>query len=217
MLDMTPDDLPGTTLETLPEVMSGSLPQETHRYDVCFFVNRRRALHWLDRGITLGADRLSCNANGLPGAEPFDSVAAVHLKTCGQKSNIESCAITFADGNVLIVLNCNPGGYADAALAANYRAFVRDLHARLAAAAPGKIRFTEGWPLWHCQAMLFFTVGTAVLSAGLGLWAFFCLGDLRGLGLLALGGYASWRLYRVTLNNVPRDYTPDRLPEFLLS
>jgi hypothetical protein len=178
--------------------MSGSLPQETHRYDVCFFVNRRRALHWLDRGITLGADRLSCTANGPPGAEPFDSVAAVHLKTCGQKSNIESCAITFADDNVLTVLNCNPGGYADAALAANYRAFVRDLHARLAATAPGKIRFTEGWPLWHCQAMLFFTVGTAVLSAGLGLWGFSASAISGGSGsspwaAMPVGGFTALR------------------------
>jgi hypothetical protein len=35
--------------------------------------------------------------------------------------------------------------------------------------------------------------------------------------LLALGGYASRRFYRVSINNLPRDYTPDRLPEFLVS
>ncbi len=67
------------------------------------------------------------------------------------------------------------------------------------------------------QAMLALAAVTALLVVGLGLSTFFCLGDLKGFVLVALGGYGSWRLYRTALNNVPRDYTPDRLPEFLLS
>ncbi len=216
MLAAMSDDLAAAISETPPDAASGASPHETHAYDVCFFLNRRRALHFLDRGITLSADGLSCTANGLPGAEPFGNVTAVHLKSSGGKVNTESCAITFADGNTLTALNCNPGGYADAALAANYRAFVHDLHTHLAP-APGTIRFTEGWPLWRCQAVLVVAAGTAILSAGLGLWQFLSLRDLRGLGLVAFGGYASWRFYRVCMNNLPRDYTPDRLPEFLLS
>ncbi len=31
--------------------------------------------------------------------------------------------------------------------------------------------------------------------------------------MVALGGYGAWRWYRISLNNLPRDYTPDRLPE----
>ncbi len=216
MLATMPDDLFGTTPETRPVDRSGALPQETHVYNVCFFVNRRRALHFLDRGVTLGADGLSCTADGSPGTELFANIAAVHLKTSGGKTNTESCAISFADGNVLTVLNCNRGGYSDAACAAAYRAFVHDLHSRLAA-APGTIRFTEGWPLWRCQAMLLGAAGMALVSAALGLWELFCLRNLQGPVLLALGGYASWRLYRIAINNLPRNYTPDRLPEFLLS
>jgi hypothetical protein len=195
---------------------SDAPPQDTHRYDVCFFLNRRRALHFLDRGVTLDADGLSCTADGASGTELFANVTAVHLQTSGGKTNTESCAIGFADGNTLTVLNCGPGGYTDAARAANYRAFVHDLHARLAA-APGTIRFTEGWPLWRCQAMLLVAVGMALVSAALGLWSLFCLCSLQGPVLLGLGGYASWRFYRIALDNLPRDYTPDRLPEFLLS
>ena len=194
---------------------SGPPPQETHRYEVCFFLNRRRALHFLDRGVTLNADGLSCTADGSPGME-LANITAVHLKTSGGKTNTASCAISFADGNALTVLSCNRGGYTDAACAANYRAFVHDLHRRLAA-APGTIRFTEGWPLWRCQATLLVAAGTAVLFTGLGLWELFCLRNLQGPVLLALGGYASWRFYRVAINNLPRDYAPDRLPEFLLS
>jgi hypothetical protein len=65
--------------------------------------------------------------------------------------------------------------------------------------------------------MLLVAVGMALVSAALGLWSLFCLCSLQGPVLLGLGGYASWRFYRIALDNLPRDYTPDRLPEFLLS
>jgi hypothetical protein len=217
MLDIMPDVRPGTTPDPVPDTVPGSPPQETHRYDVCFFLNRRRALHWLDHGVTLGGGGVSHTGDGELGAESFNSIVAVHLKTCGQRSNIESCAITFANNNVLTILSCNPGGYADTARAENYRAFVHDLHARLAAAAPGAIRFTEGWPLWQCQAALALTALVALSASALGLYVFACLGNIRGLLLVALAAFGCWKFYRTALNNVPRDYTPDRLPEFLLS
>ena len=50
----------------------------------------------------------------MTGDEQFGNITAVHLKTCGGKYNTESCTITFADNNVLTVLNCAPGGYRDA-------------------------------------------------------------------------------------------------------
>jgi hypothetical protein len=52
---------------------------------------------------------------------------------------------------------------------------------------------------------------------GAGLCTFFRGGDVHGIALAALGFYSSWRFYRAALNNLPRNYTPDRLPEFLLS
>jgi hypothetical protein len=223
MLDTMPDAFSGTMPETPRDAGSGApaqtrnrTPDQTRSYDVCFFVSRRRALHCLDRGITLDADGLSCTADGSPGTELFANITAVHLQTSGGKTDTESCAIGFADGNTVTVLSCDRGGYRDAASAAAYRAFVHDLHARLAA-APGTIRFTEGWRLWRCQLMFLAAVGTGLLSAAFGLWEVFCIHNLQGPVLLAVGGYASWRFYRIALNNLPRDYTPDRLPEFLLS
>ena len=66
MLATTPDNLSGTTPKLRPDIGPPGVPQETHAYDVCFFLNRRRALHFLDRGVTLGADGLSCTADGCP-------------------------------------------------------------------------------------------------------------------------------------------------------
>jgi hypothetical protein len=186
-------------------------------YNVCFFLNQRHALHKLDCGVTLAADRISASADGQTGEEQFSNITAVHLQTSGGKTDVESCEITFADGNTLTVLNCDAGGFSDSELAANYRAFVRDLHTRLAAGGFNSIRFTEGWPMWRCSAMLVLAACTALLVAYLGLWTLFCTGDLKGFAMVALGGYGAWRWYRISLNNLPRDYTPDRLPEFLVS
>jgi hypothetical protein len=186
-------------------------------YNVCFFLNRRPMLRKLDCGVTLGAGRISATTDGVTGEEQFNNITAVHLETSNTKSNTESCAITFADGNVLTVLNSNPGGYRDAALAESYRSFVHDVHARLAAGSFSGIRFTEGWPLWRCSAMLILAAFTALFLTSAGLWTLLCQRDLKGLAMLVLGGYGAWRWYRIALNNLPRDYTPDRLPEFLLS
>ena len=53
-------------------------------------------------------------------------------------------------------------------------------------------------------------------ATAVGLYVFLRLGDLRGPLLLVAAAYAAWKLHRTALNNLPRDYTPDRVPEWLL-
>ena len=65
--------------------------------------------------------------------------------------------------------------------------------------------------------MLAVTIVTALFCGVIGLVALVNLGDLKGLGILMVGGYAFWKLGRTTLANAPRDYAPDHLPENLLS
>lgn len=205
--------MPQADLQAAPQTSA----DEPHSYDVCFYRNRRPAFRFLARGVTLDRNGIACAADGASGAQPFAAIAAVHLKSSGAKVVVESCAITFNDGTMLTVVNCGPGGHADAARGSAYRAFVHDLHARLAAGGFSGIRFSEGWPLWQCQAMLALTALIALTAPALGLYVFACTGNLRGLLLTALAAYACWKFYRTALNNLPRDYTPDRLPDFLLS
>ena len=204
---------------TAASPVTGSPPaagQIQQVYNVCFFLNQRHALHALDRGVTLGADRIAATADGVTGEEQFGNITAVHQQSSGGKTDVESCVITFADGNTLTVLNCDAGGFRDSA-PGNYQAFVRDLHTRLAAGSFHDIHFTEGWPMWRCSAMLVLAAFTALFFAFFGLWTAYCTRDLKSFAMVALGGYGAWRWYRISLNNLPRDYTPDRLPEFLLS
>jgi hypothetical protein len=147
----------------------------------------------------------------------YGDIAAVHLDSAGLKVLTDRCTITLSDGRALRIVSTDPGGYSSAERKARYRDFVRDLHSRLTAARYPNIRFTEGWSLWRCQAMLVLSALVALAATALGLYIFLHLGKPRGLLLLALAAYAFWKFYRTARKNMPRDYTPDRLPDFLLS
>jgi hypothetical protein len=187
-------------------------------YDVCFFVDSRPLMRMLDRGVTLDADRIAWTVDGATAEMQFGNVVAVHLKSSGQKVTVDQCTITFSEGTTLTVVNSGPGGYRDGALAASYREFVSDLHARLAAGSySGNIQFIAGWPAWRYRTTLALIPIAALVFAAGGLAFWLALDNLKGLLLILLGGYLCWTLARRTLANAPRDYTPDRLPEALLS
>ena len=192
--------------------------ESSRTYDLCINIAGRR-LYWRNRnhGVTLGRDVMTWTMDGEGSDAAYGDIAAVHLNSAGLKVIADRCTITLADGRALQIVNTDPGGYSSAERKALYREFVRDLHSRLPAARYPGIRFTEGWSLWRCQAMLALSALVALVSAALGLYVFLHLGEPRGLILLALAAYACWKFYRTALNNTPRDYTPDRLPDFLLS
>lgn len=192
--------------------------ESSRTFDLCINIAGRR-LYWRNRnhGVTLGRDVMTWTMDGEESDAAYGDIAAVHLNSAGLKVIADRCTITLADGRALQIVNTDPGGYSSAERKALYRDFVRDLHSRLPAARYPGIRFTEGWSLWRCQAMLALFALVALVSAALGLYVFLHLGEPRGLILLALAAYACWKFYRTALNNTPRDYTPDRLPDFLLS
>jgi hypothetical protein len=198
--------------------MLAPTPENPRTYDLCTNVAGRR-LYWRNRnhGVTLGRDILSWTIDGEENEAAYGDIATVHLDSAGLKVITDRCTITLADGRALQIVNTDPGGYSSAERKARYRDFVRDLHSRLTAARYPGIRFTEGWSLWRCEAMLVLSALVALASTALGLYVFLHLGEPRGVLLLALAAYVFWKFYRTARNNMPRDYTPDRLPEFLLS
>jgi len=187
-------------------------------YDLCIKLAGRR-LFWRNRnhGVTLGRDCIAWTMDGAANEVPYGNVVAVHLNSAGQKITEDRCTITFADGSGLIIVNTGPGGYADAARAAAYRDFVRHLHARLEAGGNGAVRFTAGVPAWRYRTMLVGAGAAATFFTIAGLGGYFIFHQLNGLALLGLGLYFSWTLGRRALANAPRDYTPEHLPERLLS
>jgi hypothetical protein len=81
--------------------------------------------------------------------------------------------ITFADGRSLLIVNTDPGGFADATRAALYRDFVRDLHAHLPPDRYPLIRFTAGVPRWRFLTMLICAIAGMQVFAATGLAFFF--------------------------------------------
>ena len=187
-------------------------------YDLCIKLPSRR-LFWRNRnhGVTLGPDCIAWTMDGAANEVPYGNVVAVHLNSAGQKITEDRCTITFADGSGLLIVNTGPGGYADAARAVRYRDFVRDLHAHLSPERYPLIRFTAGVPAWRYRTTLVGAGAAAIFFTIAGLGGYFILHQLNGLALLGLGLYFSWTLGRRALANAPRDYTPEHLPERLLS
>jgi hypothetical protein len=171
-------------------------------------------------GITLRDDGLTWINDGEANAETFSRIAAIHLQT-GQVGRIstalDQCIVEFADGVRLIVTNASPSGLPDEAQTPSYREFVYDLHRRVAAAGCGNIRFSAGMAPWRYKvltvalvvAALFFVLTPVVLAL--------VTGDLKGLAIAGGGVFLGVPFVRMLMNNAPRDYTPDLLPDELLS
>ena len=121
-------------------------PGNSRAYNICFSVNGGHFFHKLDRDVTLSDDGIGWKVDGCATTMPFENIVAIHLKSSGQYVVVDRCTITFADSNVLSVVNSDPGGFADKERVPIYRDFVRDLHARLAGGRYTEIRFTAGVP-----------------------------------------------------------------------
>lgn len=187
-------------------------------YDLCINLPGRR-LYWRNRnrGITLGPETLSWSMDGAASETAYGNIVAVHLDSSGQKVTADRCTVAFADGTGLMIVNTDPGGYGDGERASLYRDFARDLHARLASDRYTGIRFTAGVPRWRYRLMLYGAIAAAPVFALVGLASFVVYHLVQGLLLIAVGEFFCWKLFRRARANAPRDYTPDRLPEELLT
>jgi hypothetical protein len=192
-------------------------PDQPRTYDICYFLPGQSTFRRLDFGIVLSKDTIAWMQDGRTTEISLVNIVAVHLSSAGQRIVVDRCAITFSDNTVLTVVNSDPGGYRNSQQAAIYRAFVQDLHARLASGAHGTIRFTAGWTPWRYQVMLVVAFVAVVASVVGGTAAYLMLRDLRGVAIVVFGVAACWHLEKTTHANAPRDYTPDKLPDELMA
>jgi hypothetical protein len=209
----------------VPSVFAASTPPSSiprspsgpHTYDICFFLPGQSDVCPPGFGVKLTNDTIAWTQDDRTSEALLADIVAVHLSSSGRRVIVDRCAITFADNTVLTVVNCDPGGYRDSERAADYRAFVADLHARLASGPHRTIRFTAGWTPSRYQTMLMGAYVLAVVYAVVGMALCLMARDWRGLGIVILGGIGCWRMERTTRANAPRDYTPDNLPAQLMS
>ncbi len=199
-----------------------SPPKNSRVYDVYFYVagGPRLFLRNPNHGIAVDDDGIAWTSNGKTHRQAFGTVAAVHLQTAalGNAANvIDRCKIEFTDGPAVTVSNASSSGLPDKTQTPLYRDFVRDLHARLAAHGCGATRFTAGMAQWRYRMLFGALIAAGLIFVVTPIGLLIVTGDLHVLIPMAMGLSLCWPLTRLMMNNAPRDYTPDRLPEELLS
>ena len=170
------------------------------------------------QGITVSDDGLGWAGSDGARSVRFADIAAIHLGAglIGQ-STLDTCRIEFTDGGGLVTADWGANGLPDDKALPIYRAFVRDLHARLSAQPSGAIRFTAGMPQWRYNVVCIAAVCLGLMwLAALFVMVFLAPG-LTGLGAVIAGAFLLFPVVKLLLNAKPRDYAPDNLPDALLS
>lgn len=145
-----------------------------------------------------------------------DIVAVNMLSASDGKDAVNHCRIAFRDGRSLTVTDAGPSGQVDHDRTPRYRDFIRALHARLAHAPQGTIRFSAGVSESRHHAMM--AIGTigALFFVGLPVVLLFVVRDWRVLGPLAVGAAFIWPFWKIIERNRPRSYDPRHPPGELM-
>ena len=197
-------------------------PQGSRTYDVYFAVPGRWRFYVRNpnHGVAVADAGLSWALDGKPGSADYADIAAIHLQksALGNAVNtINECRIAFANGEALVVNNASATGLPSDGQIPTYRAFVHDLHRRLAARASAATRFTAGVSVARYRALLvtLIVAGLVLIVTPLGLTLM--TGDWHMLIAMIVGAALLWPVFLLMSKNKPRQYTPDKLPEELLS
>jgi hypothetical protein len=191
-------------------------------YDLYFLLDGKR-FFWRNpnHGLTLvdaGLDsRLAWQAESGTGSALWTDITSVTM-TSGTdgKNEVNSCRIQFRNGRSVTATDTGSNGQLDDSLTPVYRDFVRALHARLALAPEGTIRFSAGMSEGRHTVMLVTLVIGALLFVATPLVLLFIVRDWRVLGVLAAGASFMWPFWRVVENNRPRSYDPRHPPGELM-
>ena len=193
--------------------------QHSQAYDVYFTVSGGpRFVMWLtNHGIIIGENGLSFAVDGQMQSMAFTDIAAIHLSSGAAGENvIDQCKIEFNAGNTITVSNAGSGGLPNKEQTQIYRDFVHDLHGRLAA-GHDKIRFTAGMSSTRYNFALVTLIVAGLFFIATPLVLALITGDAHALILMGTGAFLVWPFMRVVGNNTPRNYTPDALPDELIS
>jgi hypothetical protein len=201
--------------------MTAPAPVSTH-YDLHFLIDHK-GFFWRNPncGVALiDAGRDSALAWTTERGEVsrlWTEIRAVNMiSTSDGKAEVNQCRIDFRDGRSLTLTDAGSAGSVDEEKTPIYRNFVRALHARLALAPPGTIRFTAGVSESRHMVMTIAAFVGALFFVGLPLVLLFIVRDWKVLGALAAGAGFIWPLWNLVEKNRPRGYDPHHPPGELM-
>jgi hypothetical protein len=178
----------------------------------------RFAFRLTDQGVRLTQDSLVWTCDEQERRYSFADITTIRLQVVHvhKSGDLGVCQIEFRDRRLLTISGGTAYGFADDEQAQAYAAFIRDLHARLAAARITTIRFlagnTEGA---HTMAAVVMVIGV-LFFVGTPLVLLFIIRRWEVLGVLLAGGAFMWPVWRKLEENRPRDYTPGSIPPELV-
>jgi len=171
-----------------------------------------------ESAFRLGPDSLEWNIGGRPGRVAYPMIARIRLgfrltNLMGRRYTAEIFPRT---GGRMEISSYSARGIVDTAnQGAAYRAFISELHRRIAKAR-GECRFEAGMAAWRFWPSVAVTVAMAIGLVYV-LWRGMLGGQLvTGLIVLAVGVMFLWQMARTVLDNRPRIYSPDAIPEDVL-
>jgi hypothetical protein len=194
--------------------------QHSQAYDVYFTVSGgpRFVLWNTNHGVTVGENGISFAVDGQARTCAFADVAGVHLSSGSVgRDIIDQCKIELASGDTITVSNAASKGLPNTEQTQIYRDFVYDLHGRLAGAGQSKISFTAGMSGLRYKGLLVTLIIAGLFFVATPLVLAIVTGDFQALMLVGAGAFFVWPFMRVLSNNTPRNYTPDALPDELIS
>ena len=194
--------------------------QHSQAYDVYFTVSGgpRFVLWNTNHGITVGENGMSFAVDGQTRTCAFAAIAGVHLSSGSVGGDtIDSCKIELSSGDTITVSNAASKGLPNQEQTQLYRDFVYDLHGRLAGAGQSKISFTAGMSSTRYNVALVTLIIAGLFFIATPLVLALITGDAHALILMGTGAFLVWPFMRVVGNNTPRNYTPDALPDELIS
>lgn len=199
--------------------MDQAAPKTERIHDVYFTTSAKRFyFRNNNHGVELTSSHIKWTMEGTPDDALLSDIVGVHIQTGGNwQDAVSQCQITFADGDRLTATNGNANGVRDDAQTPLYRAFVHDLHQRLAARGDLNIDFTAGYKSGNYQVVLVCAVLLGIIGVVLPVVLFLITSDTKALSLLVGGAFLCWPLAQMVMKNGPRTYDPNHLPEELLN
>jgi hypothetical protein len=196
--------------------MQASDPPAESSYDLVFRAgaNPRFSLS-SHQGVTLTAARIAWSCDGRDDGAPFSNIRSVRLESSGDEAHPNVCTIIFADGYRLLITSGDANGFADPERAPIYRDFLRDLHARLAAAKTST-RFEAGYQGHRYPLTIAVMILIGSISIVVPLFAIIWQGSISAIGLLFAGALLYLPMMKAIEKNAPRTYTPDKVPDEML-
>lgn len=171
-----------------------------------------------DRGVEVGADRLTIRRAGRTTEVPYADITQVTLSTTYMQHSraVGQCILALANGGKVIVTSADASGLSDGRRDQIFRSFVRDFHSALVhSGAAIAIAFHSGFTRGRMNGLVGILIVATLFFVALPLGLLLMARDAQILWVLGAGAALLIPAYRAAQTNQPATYNPGAPPDLL--